>query len=440
MYKVIRMAAVALAVLLAASCSKDRPGGAALLSQIGPDFDFALMIDPAAVARSAGDDALSRIHTVDSRVFETLYTADGLDKESALVVGYSHPVQSAILLTVTDGNALDKSLAARGYKSASRGVYTVYSVPDGSTPVFVTDEAAVLWVVKGEPAEAPSAVDALKARIRPLPVWLTESFAKNDDRACTFCVRPGADSLRTVGHVVLDGSRADILFARHAADGSPAPFIASGRMQNIGKVAAAAADTAAMLSVAVALPSATSLTDLLEQAGLYAGGKQKDALDSLNGCAALSFNMADPNSADWTDFSNFRLVLAAGTAPGAAPKVLGDLRATLASAGVPVGAGKNLSVTFAGQRLLEASAPEPDMLLAGTPGYRPSAVPQLAAGTVVWVRADIPARQPLLEMAGVSSGLRIRAEVVADRGKASIDFIGSDKGFIAGIIDILHTF
>jgi len=440
LFRYLRVAAAALLPALAlVSCSRDDSGGrGAVLAVLGADYDQFVMADFGAVAASAGSGAVDRLNADDRNVLSLLADAEGLDRGAVMLVKYSNPTLRAMVVPVTHDGKLRRSLAAAGWRGDRSGHHEVYSLAGESRRVVCADE--LMWVVSASTdARAAGEVDALKARGGNAPQWLTDRVL--DTPYTVYMSVAATDSACWLSGMALDGPRARISVVRAAvADGSTLDLWPGAGRRKPGTVLAAV-DTAATVSMALALPESFDIGKAFNQAtgGMYLDQELRRAIDALDGRVALSL---DTRGTDVFDFTAWRCALALGTDSAASGMVADAVADALHSYRVPVTrTAGGFSVGMGGATLLRGGARGASTVMVSTPGY-----PQAGADGAGW---EIPARlwvgvhagSPLASMAGLDGcGLTVDARAGDTRAEIVIDFPGSGKGFMANVLDVLNAF
>lgn len=422
-------------ILSGTSCADERPDGRTLLlEQVGPGFELLVVTDPTALARSAGEQALAKLHARDSELYALIAAAEGVDKEAAAAVVYANPVQQAILLPVTDRRRLASSLADSGWKKALADGADVFSVAGRPHRILVNDK--VMWLVRASSDDtASSAVAALKARAGELPAWLSKRLADVTDRPAVFCYN-AADSTAYFGTLAIDGPAASVSVKRiDRTDGLRLTFVGNDRLQKPGTVLDAV-DADATVSLALALPRDFDLRRHIDNftGGAYLPPEITDIIDNLDGRLGLSVTLADPAAANVADFDNYRVAVGLGTEAGESKSALSALSSLARDSGVPV---RGLAVNFGGKDILVGSAPSSDMLLVSTPGYTPARHPKSAEDCLLWLRVKLPQGMPLGAMLGIDGAIDVKAEVRPEAAQIDIAFPGSKTGVVANLINIL---
>lgn len=424
---------IALTALLTVSCSKEeRDPRQAILSQIGPDYTLLFVTNPTDLARSAGKDALEKLHKADSEMFMLLSSAEGLDKTVAVAVTYDNPVQNAFILCVTDGRKAADSLKKAGWSSTEDSCGEVFTRSGGAHSIII-DKQDIFWLLRASDAEKAVAVlRALKARAGALPEWLTGRVRQTADTAVFFSAAY-IDSTHLAGTVHVKDTEARCTVHRFAADGAQIPVVDPAIMNSAAGLTATL-DPKAQISV-LFNPAGTpfGFMDLLDD--VYLPKKLEDTLSELSGQFALSIVMKDP-TADFMDFSNYRVALAGITADGRADVVAEGLCDYAASTGIPV-SGRRLS--FAGTDLLQAGAPTPSTVLIASPGFTPGGYAP-AAGDILWLHVALPRGSSLLNMLGLDCGLAADGQMNSEQVSLTVDFPGSSQGFVANLIQIADNF
>lgn len=435
-FNAVALLCMALGMILSGtSCADERPDGRTLLlEQVGPGFELLVLTDPTQLARSAGEEALAKLHSRDSELYTLIAAAEGVDKAAAAAVVYANPVQQAIMLPVTDRRKLASSLEGAGWKKASVDGADVFAASGRPHRIIVDDK--VMWLVRAaSDTEASSAVSALKARAGAQPAWLSERLGDVTDRAAVFCYN-APDSTAYFGTLALDGPAASVSVKRiDRADGLRITFVGNDRLQKPGAVLDAV-DAEAMVSLALALPKDFDLRRHIDNftGGAYLSPEITDIIDDLDGRLGLSVTLADPSGANVTDFDNYRVVLGLGTRTGESSAVLSALSSLARGSGVPV---RGLAVNFGGKDILVGSAPSPDLMLLSTPGYKPARHPKSAEDCLLWLRIKLPQGMPMGAMLGIDGAIDVKAEVRPEEAQIDIAFPGSKAGVMANLINIL---
>lgn len=424
---------VALALAFSACSDRDVEPRGVVLDCLGPDYDFFVLANPTALAQSADNEVIERLHSSDSEIFTLIAGLEGVDKQNVLAVAYSHPAQSAMVFAVTNSGKLSHSLEQAGWTSTHTDEGTAFT-REGRAHNLLCDNSA-LWLVRApSAAETAAAVAALKARAGALPAWLQKRLADVASQPLAACYTL-PDSTHLFGWLNIDGPKADGRLFRIDTDGLRITLVNAKNRRPGGNVFEAYKPTEA-LSAMVALPKNTDLASWIERAtrGAYLPREIADAAGALDGRFAFTVSTKSP-VADVMDFSNYTFAVALGTQPGKAQSVLADLCSGAATFGVPVwGSG----VSFAGQELMKGSAPQSDLVLVSSPGFLPSG----AAPTedIALLNVNLPAGSPFTQMLGLDCGLSARVRVCAEEASFSVDFAGSQKGFIANILQVADIF
>ncbi len=420
----------------AVSCSDDRPDPrATLLGQVGPDFNLLVVTNPTLLARSAGEEALKKLHATDSEMFRLIATSEGVDQNVAVAVTYSNPVQSALLLPVTNAGKLSRSLEQAGWKKSGSDGMASYS--NGDAHSILVDEK-VMWLVRtGSNGNAAATVTALKGRAGELPAWLDKRLNDVADRPAAFCVA-SSDSTHFFGSLSLDGSSAEAKVIRIDTDGLRLTLVGADRRQTPGSVLKAV-DPGAAVALSMALPTDFNIEQFIHNSTgwMYITDRLRHVISHLDGRIGLSVNLADPTDGDMADLNNYRVALGLGTADGSSKAALNELSDIARQTGIPMDGS---SVAYGGKAILTGSAPESDLLMIATPGYKPLPCPENAKDKLLWLRIKLPAGAPLLDMLNVESGLDIKADVTPQEAVIKMNFPGSGRGFIANLIDIAGAF
>ncbi len=433
----LRAAAVALIGAVAAgSCSDDRPDGrAALLAELGRDYDQVIMADIDRLAASAGADALDRLHADDRGVLSLVATADGLDRSAAMLVKYSNPSLRAMAVPVTAPGKLTGALADAGWTAARSGELEVYSRPGESRRVVC--DGKLMWVVTAAAdARAAEVVEALKARGGDAPAWLADSIAAADAPIYMSVAAP--DSTCYQSAVQIDGPRAAIAVTKAASrDGRRLALADAAAVSAPGSVLAAV-DTTATVALALALPAGFDIAAAIDRAtgGMYLDPDVRRAIGDLDGRLALSVDFGGQSLADPTAW---RAALALGTATGRAGEVTAAVADILGVYGVPLTrTSSGFSLGFGGMTLLRGGARDASTVMVSTPGYPASAAP--GWDSPARMQARLAAGSPPAMMLGLDGcGLLIDARADAGGADIDIDFSGSRKGFVANLLDVLHA-
>lgn len=419
-------------IVSGSSCADDRPDGRTLLlGQVGPGFDILVITDPTALARSAGEEALAKLHSGDSRLYTLIASAEGVDKEAAVAVSYSNPVQNAIMLPVIDRRKLASSLEKAGWKKALVDGADVFSDSGDYHRIFIDDK--VMWMVRADSdTEASEAVSALKARAGALPAWLSKRLGDVTDRPAAFCYN-APDSTAYFGTLALDGPTASVSVKRiDRADGLRLTFVGNDRLQKPGDVLDAV-DADAMVSFALALPRDFDLRRHIDNftGGAYLSPEITALIEKLDGRIGLSVNLAGN---DFTDFDAYRAALGLGTREGESSAALTALSLIARSNGVPV---RGLAVNFGGKDLLVGTAPSLGLLMLATPGYKPEHHPKSAEDCIMWLRIRLLQNMAPVAMLGIDGGVDVKAELRPEAAQIDISFPGSKSGVMANLINIL---
>lgn len=413
------------AALLFGSCSRhdDVDPRQVLLGQLGPDFRLAAFVNPEEIARSAGEKSIEQLHRTDSRFFQTVYDAEGLDKSLALVLSYAEPRQEAVAMAVTDPDDLAKSLEKQGWKRDAK---------DGDTQVFTCDrpewqivcDGQVMWVVSPRDGQnALQTVEALKARRADIPAWMARRFEECKQQTVAFCT-PYRNDSHLFGWAKLKDASMSLTVGRiDDSDGLRIGLFGTAGLRRPGAVLDAL-DPDADLALVLALPKSVSLADLLDRyvfSGNFVPREIRAAASRLDGRAALSVKVNDPGNPDAMDFDNYRAALALGTDSARASSAVDALRGLVPSS------------------MFSLRTDGPDAFMISTPGYPGQVIrpKSLTDNDIVWLRLNLPAGSPLLTNLGIDCGIRANGHVRVEEAHLDITFTDSKEGFVATMLKFL---
>lgn len=424
-----------------------------LLDTVGDDAVAVAVVKPlellASAGASVGKDGVTLPRDLQSDTYiSRLARLRGVDTE--LMASAAYKDVEVLSMAIRDNAEFGRSVKKTGMTKTNVAGFEAFFADDSSDGsfVFIDGDVAFWSYASGAAARERAAKSIMKHLEKPLQDWKREKLAADTGAvafvACFDKSTGGAD-MAVAGTIKLDGAKASL--SVESFDNKGQAFDAVSAMKGakaltLGRLAdrISASDN---LCFAIGGFEGATLGSLLSE-GVKSlipyqmqSAETDEALDNLTGAAFASIYLPegiDPADASMFDY-NFSVGV--GTERGYAAKALSRTVAQVRSLGLPVsGSGHRYAVTVTDDLAIEAEASD-GFLTVSNSGYKARPAVKGIADCYIYAAVNFPPQSALLLEAGIPFGLKGYVKVMADSADAQLEITGSDRPFIASLINIV---
>lgn len=445
--------ALLVAVILAAvtSCSDSKTSE--LLSVAGDDAMAVVLFNPVDLLKSAGATVEGGNLVLPRGLKKDMpdKTADmlkirGVDYDRAIMVGYDGRPGAVVAMVVKDADEVESSLKKIGCDKTKAGSRTAYYNSDTNT-IFVIENNLLVMIDCWDEDEVEKYVDAaFDEASTPLASWKADMLASRGSKTVFGVILPPARELDAAiaFSVELTGAKAMVEAEIRDQDGKETTL-----SELVGVDFAPVGDMMSQLGGKSLVAAAfggfkdTNLAKVLDKfdvsprrAGL--SGVDESYLRLLSGGVFASFDMADRQSRRYDNIKNYLAVFGVSAVEGRGDKLLSESVDYMRDNGLTVRSDDDgyLVKAIVADFNLKADG---DLVVVSTE-ERPEGA-MSSDDCIAFLTFDVPADLGVFKELPyrIRFGMKGTARVYESKAEAEVEFVGSDKPFLATVMEMSNS-
>ncbi|MDE6289132.1 MAG: hypothetical protein K2M00_10180 [Muribaculaceae bacterium] len=407
-----------------------------LLKSFDARIEDGKLVLPKALKRNLGND------------FDDMLKIEGLDYELGMVAYYEHSPYYLAAMNVKDADALARSLKKMGYRKQTMAGLPVFANDDEAT-LFVIKENTLIVFNSWNSDRWEECVETIIDRVStPVAAWKKDAIVKNSSNTI-YGLGMSPDNrvdLSIPFFINLDGAALHAEARFYDLDGKTIDWteLTGVDFSTIG-------EESSLLSSKDAFAFAFGgfdenlykVLNKLDDKGfrLPYGVKRnmdEDIMKALTGGFFGSINIVDPTSRRYDRLSAYNIVAGATTVEGKGVRLLKNIVGMLKDNGLAIkSSSEGYTFRIPDQGTVEAYATDNDIVVA-TEDKTPNSTMSRSAldDCYAWMSLNIPEAFAPLKQFGVKVGMKGEYKLKADVMQLDFEFVGSDKPFMATIMDI----